>query len=68
MSLFSFLFFAFPYLIYLFYQGSGYFLNYDSFTSVFLILTGAVTIFPLFFFNLGIKFIPLGYVGVFFFI
>ena len=42
--------FSFPYLIYLFYQGSGYFLNYDSFTSVFLILTGVVTIFPLFFF------------------
>ena len=27
--------FSFPYLIYLFYQGSGYFLNYDSFTSFF---------------------------------
>ena len=61
-------FFAFPYLLYLFYQGSGYFLNYNSFTSVFLILTGAVTIFPLFFFNLGVKFIPLGYVGVLFYL
>ena len=61
-------FFAFPYLIYFFYKGSGYFLNYDSFTSVFLILTGAVTIFPLFFFNLGVKFIPLGHVGVIFYL
>ena len=60
--------FAFPYLIYLFYQGSGYFLNYNSLTSVFLILTGAITIFPLFFFNLGVKFIPLGYVGVLFYL
>ena len=61
-------FFSFPYLIYLSYQGSGYFLNYNSFTSVLLILTGVVTIFPLFFFNLGVKFIPLGYVGVLFYL
>jgi len=61
-------FFSLPYLIYLFYHGSGYFLNYNSFTSVFLILTGAVTIFPLFFFNLGVKFISLGYVGVLFYL
>jgi len=60
--------FSFPYLIYLFYEGSGYFLHYDSYTSVFLILTGVVTIFPLFFFNLGLKFIPLGYVGVIFYL
>ena len=60
--------FSFPYLIYLFYKGSGYFLNYDTFTSFFLILTGAVTIFPLFFFNLGVKFISLGYVGVLFYL
>ena len=60
--------FSFPYLLYLFYKGSGYFLNYDSFTSFFLILTGAVTIFPLFFFNLGVKFISLGYVGVLFYL
>ena len=60
--------FSLPYLIYLFYKGSGYFLNYDSFTSFFLILTGAVTIFPLFFFNLGVKLIPLGYVGVLFYL
>jgi len=60
--------FSFPYLIYLFYKGSGYFLNYDTFTSFFLILTGVVTIFPLFFFNLGVKFISLGYVGVLFYL
>jgi len=33
-----------------------------------LILTGAVTIFPLFFFNLGLKHIPLGLAGVLFYI
>ena len=33
-----------------------------------LVLTGAVTIFPLFFFNLGVKFIPLGYAGVLFYL
>ncbi len=33
-----------------------------------LILTGAVTIFPLFFFNLGLKNIPLGLAGVLFYI
>jgi len=33
-----------------------------------LILTGVVTIFPLFFFNLGLKYIPLGLAGVLFYI
>ena len=33
-----------------------------------LILTGIVTIFPLFFFNLGLKYIPLGLAGVLFYI
>ena len=33
-----------------------------------LILTGMVTIFPLFFFNLGLKHIPLGLAGVLFYI
>ena len=36
--------------------------------SILLILTGFVTIFPLFFFNKGIKFIPLGFAGVIFFL
>ena len=57
-----------PYLIYLNYQDSGFFLNHSSTTSIFLILTGLVTIFPLFLFNLGIKFIPLGFAGVIFYI
>ena len=38
------------------------------YTTIFLILTGAVTIFPLFFFNLGIKHISLGYAGVLFYL
>ena len=33
-----------------------------------LVLTGAVTIFPLFFFNLGLKYISLGLAGVLFYI
>ena len=57
-----------PYLIYLNYQGLGYFLNHTSTTSILLILAGLVTIFPLFFFNLGIKFIPLGLAGVLFYL
>ena len=57
-----------PYLIYLNYQGSGFFLNETTLTSIFLILTGAVTTFPLFFFNLGVKFIPLGFAGVIFYL
>ena len=31
-------------------------------------LTGAITIFPLFFFNQGVKFIPLGFAGVIFYL
>ena len=57
-----------PYLIYLNYKGLGFFLNESSLVSIFLILTGAVTIFPLFFFNLGVKFIPLGFAGVIFYL
>ena len=61
-------FFAAPYLIYLNIKGEGYFLNHTTYTSIFLILTGAITIFPLFFFNLGLKSIPLGFAGVIFFL
>ena len=56
-----------PYLIYINYQGSGFFLHHSPITSIFLILTGVVTIFPLFFFNQGVKLIPLGFAGVIFF-
>ena len=59
---------ACPYLIYLFYHDLGFFLNDSYITSILLLLTGAVTIFPLFFFNMGIKFIPLGFVGVIFYL
>ena len=57
-----------PYLIYLNYQGSSFFLNESSLTSFFLILTGLVTIIPLFCFNLGLKYIPLGFAGVIFYL
>ena len=65
-ALISFL--AAPYLIYLNFNGTGYFLNHTNYSSIFLILTGIVTVFPLFFFNLGLKSIPLGFAGVIFFI
>lgn len=61
-------FVAIPYLIYLNIKGTGFFLDHTSYTTIFLILTGAITIFPLFFFNLGLKFIPLGLTGVIFFL
>ena len=41
--------------------------NFFTF-SILLFLTGLVTIFPLFFFNLGVKSIPLGFAGVIFFL
>ncbi|MFL2544090.1 MAG: EamA family transporter RarD [Alphaproteobacteria bacterium] len=60
--------FALPYLIYLSVSNIGYVSLTFSFTTTMLILTGAVTIFPLFFFNLGLKYIPLGLAGVLFYI
>ena len=57
-----------PYLIFIYFQGSGYFMNYSSLTTIFLILTGGVTVFPLFFFNLGVNYIPLGVAGVIFYL
>ena len=57
-----------PYLIYIYQIGEGSFLSIDNKTTFFLILTGAVTIFPLFFFNLGLKFIQLGLAGVLFYL
>ena len=60
--------FAFPYLIYLYIKGSGFFLDDTVTTSIFLVLTGLITIFPLFFFNLGLKFIPLSFAGIIFFL
>ncbi len=60
--------FALPYLITLNFNSTGYFLNFNNSTTILLILTGVVTIFPLFFFNLGIKKIPLGFAGVIFYL
>ena len=61
-------FFAIIYLIYLSSTGSAYFFNYSKLTTFLLFFTGAVTVFPLFFFNLGIKNIPLGLAGVIFYL
>ncbi len=57
-----------PYLIYIFQYEESSFLNVNIKTTIFLILTGAVTIFPLFFFNLGLKYIQLGLAGVLFYL
>ena len=59
---------ALPYLIYLSFMDIGYMSLSLNYTSIMLILTGVVTIFPLFFFNLGLKHIPLGLAGVLFYI
>ena len=60
--------FALPYLIYLHSNNLGHISIDYNFTTIMLILTGVVTIFPLFFFNLGLKYIPLGLAGVLFYI
>ena len=60
--------FAITYIIYLNFFGKSYFLNYNLYTSILLILTGAVTVFPLFFFNTGVKYLPLGLAGVIFYL
>ena len=57
-----------PYLFYIYYSGESNFFTINLKTTLFLILTGAVTIFPLFFFNLGLKFIQLGLAGVLFYL
>lgn len=60
--------FALPYLFYLNFSGIGFFsfdLNYET---IMLFFTGIVTIIPLFLFNLGLKYIPLGLAGVLFYI
>ena len=57
-----------PYLIYLNFLGIDYFFNGTSKATSFLVLTGIITVFPLFFFNLGIRYITLGLAGVIFYI
>ena len=60
--------FGVPYLIFLNYHNIGYFFNSSNLITIFLLLTGIVTIFPLFFFNLGVKYIPLGFAGIIFYL
>tara|TARA_B100001123_G_C15321836_1_gene1028204 strand:+ start:361 stop:1275 length:915 start_codon:yes stop_codon:yes gene_type:complete len=60
--------FAIMYLIYLQINNEGYFLNYSYYISLLLFFIGAITIFPLFFFNLGVKAVPLGLAGVIFYL
>ena len=60
--------FALPYLIYLNQIDIGYFGFNFSYISIMLFLTGIVTIIPLFFFNLGLRYTTLGLAGVLFYI
>ena len=60
--------FALPYLLYLRYINIGYFSFNFSYISIMLFLTGIVTIIPLFFFNLGLRYTTLGLAGVLFYI
>jgi len=60
--------FAVPYLIYLNHINIGYFSFNFSYISIMLFLTGIVTIIPLFFFNLGLRYTTLGLAGVLFYI
>ena len=59
---------AIPALFFLYYNNVGFFFNYNYYTDILLIMTGLVTIFPLFLFNLGVKYIPLGLAGVLFYL
>ena len=60
--------FALPYLIYLNQIDIGYFGFNFSYITIMLFLTGIVTIIPLFFFNLGLRYTTLGLAGVLFYI
>ena len=60
--------FALPYLLYLSHINIGYFSFNFSYISIMLFLTGIVTIIPLFFFNLGLRYTTLGLAGVLFYI
>ena len=60
--------FSIPYLLLIIINGESSFISIDFKTNFLLILTGCVTIFPLFFFNLGIKHIHLGLAGVLFYL
>ena len=59
---------ALPYLIYLNHLEIGYFSFSLSYISIMLFLTGIVTIIPLFFFNLGLRYTTLSLAGVLFYI
>ena len=60
--------FALPYLVYLSIWDFGFFSYNLNYNSIMLFFTGIVTIIPLFLFNLGLKYLPLGLAGVLFYI
>ena len=60
--------FSLPYLLLIYINGQSSFMSINFKTTVLLVLTGGITIFPLFFFNLGLKYIQLGLAGVLFYL
>ncbi len=60
--------FSIPYLFFIFIIEESSFLTIDLKTTVFLLLSGVVTVFPLLFFNFGLKYIELGLAGVLFYL
>ena len=60
--------FALPYLLNLLINNNGYFFYSTKLDTYMLILTGVFTAMPLFFFNAGVRYIPLGLAGSVFFL
>ncbi len=60
--------FSIPYLFFIFIIGESSFLTINLKTTMFLLLSGVVTVFPLLFFNFGLKYIELGLAGVLFYL
>ncbi len=60
--------FALPYLLNLLINNNGYFFYSTKLDTYMLILTGVFTAMPLFFFNTGVRYIPLGIAGSVFFL
>lgn len=57
-----------PYILILLIFENGHFIYSGNIDTFLLLLTGLFTIMPLFFFNIGVKYLPLGVTGVVFFL
>lgn len=59
---------ALSYLFFLYQTNENFFINSEINIKFLLMCTGIVTVIPLFFFNLGVKVLPLGVTGIIFFL